>query len=103
MVIRSHRSRFWYRMTPHLTRQPRYPQHPTATALVTEMAPMNLSGWLFRISRDQPNRTGQTRRAIRLAGRRSRSRREPQLRMTVRAQQRLFLRRRTGIHDGPVR
>ncbi|MGF6371324.1 hypothetical protein OKW40_004074 [Paraburkholderia sp. RAU6.4a] len=103
MVIRSHRRRFWYRVTPHPTRQPRYPRHPTATALVTEIAPMSMTGWLFRISRGRPNRTGEARRAIRLVLRRRRSRRRPQLRMAIRAPLRLFLPRRTGIHDGPVR
>lgn len=103
MTIRSHRNRFWFRLTPCRIRQPRYPLHTTATSLITERIPVSLSGWLFRICRGEPNRTGVGRRAIRLGQRRSRQRRERHLRMATKAPHRLFLPRRCGMHDGPLR
>ncbi|RQH05010.1 hypothetical protein [Paraburkholderia dinghuensis] len=103
MVIRSHRDRFWFRLTPHRRRVPRYPLNPTASSLIAERVPISLSGWLFRMSRDRPNRTGLGRRAIRLGQRRSRRRRQLRLRMALKVPCRLFLPRRDGIHDGPLR
>lgn len=103
MTIRSHRNRFGFRLTPRRIRGPRYPLDPTATSLITETVPVSVSGWLFRMSRDKPNRTGAGRHAIRLGQRRSRQRRQLHLRMTLKVPCRLFLPRRTGIHDGPLR
>lgn len=103
MVIRSHRNRFRNRLTPRRIWRPRYPQHASATSLITETIPVSMRGWLFRMNRGSPNRTGRARRPIRLAQRRRRQRRKPHLRMAVRTTHRLFLPSRTGMHDGPVR
>jgi hypothetical protein len=106
MVIRSHRRRFWFRITPCRIRQPRDRFHASATSLIIERAPLGISAWLFRMRRGRPNRTGLGRRSIRLQqqrGRQARQRRQPRLRMVVEAPQRLFLPKRVGIHNGPVR
>lgn len=103
MVIRSQRTRFWFRLTPVRTREPRNRWHPTATSLITGRTPLNVSGWVFRLSCDMPNRTGLARRLVRLERQRRPQRRRPNLRMAIRAPQRLFVPRRMGIHDGPVR
>lgn len=103
MTIRSHRSGFWFRLTPGRIRQPRNRWHPSATSLTTERVPVRLVGWLFHLCRGELNRTGQARHAVRLENRRSWQRSKPRLRMAAREPRRLFLPRRTGIHDGPVR
>jgi len=103
MVIRSHSNRFWFRLTPGRSRQLRYPLHATATSLITERVPASVSGWLFRMRRDVSNRTALGRQTLRLMQRRRRRRRALHLRMAVKAPQRLFVPRRLGIHDGPVR
>jgi hypothetical protein len=106
MVIRSHRRRFWFRITPYRVWQPRDRFNASATSLIIERAPLSISAWLFRTRRGRPNRTGLGRRSIRLQQRRrrqARQRRQPRLRMAVEAPQRLFLPKRVGIHNGPVR
>jgi hypothetical protein len=103
MVIRSHRRRFWFRITPCRIRQPRDRFHASATSLIIERAPLGISAWLFRMRRGRPNRTGLGRRSIRLQHRRRQQRRQPHLRTAIKAPQRLFLPRRLGLHNGPVR
>ncbi|WP_233874401.1 hypothetical protein [Paraburkholderia adhaesiva] len=103
MVMRSHRDRYWFRLTPHRSREARYPLHPTATSLITERVPISLSGWLFRMSRDKLNRTGMGRHAVRCERRRQQQRRKPHLRIAIKAPHRLFVPRRLGLHDGPQR
>jgi hypothetical protein len=103
MTIRSHRNRFWYRLPQRRVRQPRSPLHVTSTSLITTVVPISISGWLFQISRGQPNRTGLARYAIRRERRRSRQRREPRLRVTIKVQSRVFLPRRRRIQGGPFR
>jgi hypothetical protein len=103
MVIRSHRRRFWFRITPYRIRQPRDRFNASATSLIIERAPLSISAWLFRTRRGRPNRTGLGRRSIRLQQRRRRQQRQPRLRMAVKAPHRLLLPRRLGVHEGPVR
>jgi hypothetical protein len=103
MVIRSHRNRFWFRITPYRILQLRDRFNASATSLIIERVPTSISAWLFRMRRGRPNRTGLGRLSLRLQQRRRRQRRQPRLRMAVRAPQRLFLPRRLGIHNGPVR
>jgi hypothetical protein len=103
MVIRSHRRRFWFRITPYRIRQPRDRFNASATSLIIERAPLSISAWLFCMRRGRPNRTGLGRRSIRLQQRQARQRRQPRLRMAFKAPRRLFLPRRPGIHNGPVR
>jgi hypothetical protein len=105
VTIRSHRTRFRFRLKLFRVRQLRNPLHATATSRITTTAPIKASVWLFHLSRDRPNRTSIGRHTVRLEMKHKRrpGKRRPRLRMDIKEPSRLFLPRRGGIHGGPMR
>lgn len=103
MIIRSHRNRFWFRLTPSKARRLRNPLSVTSTSHLASIIPINISNWLLQNSSDKPNRIGVARRAARLERRRHQNQTKPRMRIAIKTQSRLFLPRRRRIHDTPVR
>lgn len=103
MIIRSHRNRFWFRLTPSKSRRLRSPLSVTSALHLASMIPLNISNWLLQNSSDKPNRIGVARRAARLERRRHQKQTQSRMRIAIKTQSRLFLPRRRRIHDTPVR